>query len=38
MDKRNLFWYVTVLMVGIFFFSGLALAGDADIVFTNGKI
>ena len=38
MDKRNLFWYVTVLLVGIFFFSGLALAGEADIVFTNGKI
>jgi len=39
MDKKNLFWYVTVLMVGIFFFSSLALAqGEADIVFTNGKI
>ncbi len=39
MDKKTLFWYVTVLMVGIFFFSSLALAqGEADIVFTNGKI
>ena len=39
MDKKNLFQYVTVLMVGIFFFSSLALAQDAaDIVFTNGKI
>jgi len=38
MDKKNLFWYVTVLMVGIFFFSSLALAGEAEIVFTNGKI
>ena len=39
MDKKNLFWYVTVFMVGIFFFSSLALAqGEADIVFTNGKI
>ena len=38
MDKKNLFWYVTVLMVGIFFFSSLALASEADIVFTNGKI
>jgi len=38
MDKKNLF-YVTVLMVGIFFFSSLVLAqGEADIVFTNGKI
>jgi TRAP-type C4-dicarboxylate transport system substrate-binding protein len=26
--KKNLFWYVTVLMVGIFFFSGLALAQE----------
>ena len=25
-------------MVGIFFFSSLALAGEAEIVFTNGKI
>jgi len=38
MDKKNLFWYVTVVMVGIFFFSSLALAVEADIVFTNGKI
>jgi predicted amidohydrolase YtcJ len=39
MDKKNLFWYVTVLMVGIFFFSSLALAQiAADIVFTNGMI
>jgi hypothetical protein len=38
MDKKNLF-YVTVLMVGIFFFSSLVLAqGEADAVFTNGKI
>lgn len=28
MGKKNLFWYVTVLMVGIFFFSGLALAQE----------
>ena len=36
MDKKNLFWYVTVLMVGIFFFSSLVLAqGEADIVLTN---
>jgi len=26
--KKKLFWYVTVLMVGIFFFSGLALAQE----------
>jgi len=26
MDKKNLFWYVTVVIVGIFFFSSLALA------------
>ena len=45
MDKKNLFWYVTIFMVGIFFFSSLALAQrkqkmeiSADIVFTNGKI
>jgi hypothetical protein len=39
MDQKNLFWYVIVLMVGIFFFSSLALAQiAADIVFTNGKI
>jgi len=28
MGNKNLFWYVTVLMVGIFFFSGLALAQE----------
>ena len=28
MGKKRLFWYVTVLMVGIFFFSGLALAQE----------
>ncbi len=38
MDKKNLFWYATVLMVGIFLFSSLALADEADTVFTNGKI
>ena len=45
MDKKNLFRYMTVLMVGIFFFGSLALAQrkqkmeiPADIVFTNGKI
>jgi predicted amidohydrolase YtcJ len=45
MDKKNLFRYMTVLMVGIFFFGSLALAQrkqkmeiSADIVFTNGKI
>jgi TRAP-type C4-dicarboxylate transport system substrate-binding protein len=26
--KKNLFWYVAILMVGIFFFSGLALAQE----------
>jgi hypothetical protein len=26
MDKKSLFWYVIVPMVGIFFFSSLALA------------
>jgi TRAP-type C4-dicarboxylate transport system substrate-binding protein len=26
--KKKLFWYVTVLMVGVFFFSGLALAQE----------
>jgi hypothetical protein len=38
MDKKNLFWYVTVVIVGVFFFSSLALAVEADVVFTNGKI
>ncbi len=28
MDKRNLFWYVTVLIVGIFCFSSLALTQE----------
>lgn len=28
MDKKNLFWYVIVPMVGIFFFSSLALAQE----------
>ena len=35
---ESLLWYVTVVMVGVFFFTGLALADEADIVFTNGKI
>ncbi len=35
MDKKNLFCYVTVLVVGVFSFSGLALAEEADIIFTN---
>jgi len=30
MDKKNLFWYVTVLMVGIFCFSSLALAQQKE--------
>ena len=28
MGKKNFFWYVAILMVGIFFFSGLALAQE----------
>lgn len=49
MDKKKLFWYVTVLMLGSFYFNRSALAqrdvgsgsvpkAAADIVFTNGKI
>jgi hypothetical protein len=38
MDKKNPSWYLAVLLVGIFFSSSLALAGEADIIFTNGKI
>ncbi len=39
MDNKHLIRYVTVLKVGILFFSGLALAqGEADVVFTNGRI
>ena len=38
MDKKNPSWYLTVLIVGIFFSSSLALASEADIIFTNGKI
>jgi acetylornithine deacetylase/succinyl-diaminopimelate desuccinylase-like protein len=30
MDKKNLFWYVTVFMVGIFCFSSLALAQQKE--------
>jgi len=39
MRNKNLFWYVAALMVGIFLFSTPASAqGEADIVFTKGKI
>ncbi len=38
MDKKNLLWYGIVVIVGVFFFSNLASAIEADIVFTNGKI
>jgi len=36
MDKKYLFWYVTVFMVGIFFFSSLSYAQGP--VFTGGAV
>ena len=37
MGKKNLFWYVTVLMVGIFFSSSLALAQEKKKTEISGR-